>query len=107
MRPARPLFLLITFLAFPVTPVVWNATASSVHQVVRVRLFEREKPASIELTALGGRVAFYVDFGSAPVAALEDGERVTIQTRAGELYAGFVDGGIHALALRVEPEGEA
>ncbi|HEX7070591.1 MAG TPA: SpoIID/LytB domain-containing protein [Rhodothermales bacterium] len=106
MSLARSL-LILAALALPLARFVPVATASSVEQVVRVRLFDRERPASIELLALGGRVAFYVDHGSTPVAVLEDGERVTIQTRAGELYAGFLDGGIHALRLRVEPEGDA
>ena len=82
--------------------VVRDVAGNSTHEI-RIRLFERERPTSLELVADGGLVSFYIDNASSAVAELADGERVSINAREDELYAAFQSGAIYALTLRAKP----
>ena len=92
-----------TLAVLSVLAAMADCPAATARDVVRVRLFELDRPASVEIAAAGGDVAFFIDNAATPVATLSEGERVRIAAREEELYAAFTSGGIYAIALHIRP----
>ena len=104
MRHVRPrTFAVAAFLCSLLFIAPRAGLGQHADEVIRVLLFEHANPQRLELLAEDGPLEFFADHATTPLTVLEEGQRVTVLARDGEVYAGFEDGGIYALALQVRP----
>ena len=74
---------------------------------VRVRLFDREAPTVIALSAHGGSLRLHAGEHAQPLLELDEGQDALASLANGELYVRVHGLDVSAQSLRVEPVGEA
>lgn len=69
---------------------------------IRVRLFEAQNPARVELKAAGGAVALYAERGGSPLLTLPAGQAVRLSRKQGRLYVEHGGGALYATRLHLD-----